>query len=515
MCALLACAWSSAGFVGADEKPRATASRALFFDDSHVAELKHLTRTMHQPQKRGAVLKPERGLREKWLQIRSAPMWIEAEGLYRMAFLSLSGSQADTLWATSRDGLKWQRPIKDEPGAASTNKVVVRDPLPKFAEPSNIVFDPDDKDPTRGYKALVGAEGRLPAVSEDGSSFRLISDRVINSSDESQLLYDRQRRRFVATLKHFNPFGRAVGLSTSEDFATWTTPRLIFGADEEDQLRAHDVINARIKDPAYAPVLMDPEPPVSKSPRTALATWSADVYNMAVFPYEDLWIGLPAIFYRTGLDANKTNTDGFHEIQLAYSHDLANWKRAGDRRPFIGPSPTAPGVFDRTQLLPTSQPISRGDELWFYYTGMKWRDSQYELNRDRSPRPRSEWRPEEIADFDEGSGAVCLAVLRRDGFVSLDAGKTEGYLLTKPIKIEANTLYLNAAAADGLCAVAVLENGEPVAGFGVNDCLPIKTDAVQAAIGWRAAELRQLHGKTVQFKITLRSASLYAFWIGD
>ena len=94
-------------------------------------------------------------------------------------------------------------------------------------------------------------------------------------------------------------------------------------------------------------------------PTGGLVTWTCDIYNMAVFPYEGVYIGMPAIFYRTGHDARGTNNDGFHQIQLAMSPDGVHWQRLGDREPFIGPSPMGKrvGVFDRMQLLPGSRPI--------------------------------------------------------------------------------------------------------------------------------------------------------------
>jgi len=109
---------------------------------------------------------------------------------------------------------------------------------------------------------------------------------------------------------------------------------------------------------------------------------------MPIFRYEDLYIGLPAIFYRTA----DQDGDGFHHVQLICSRDMRDWKRLGDRRAFIGPSPVDSGAYDLTRILPPSRPILRGDELWFYYTGIKY----------RCP-------PEGARDL----GAVCLAALRR------------------------------------------------------------------------------------------------------
>ena len=66
-----------------------------------------------------------------------------------------------------------------------------------------------------------------------------------------------------------------------------------------------------------------------------------------------------------------------------------------------------------------SSPLERGNELWFYYTGVR----QYAFITS-SEDPGYE-------DYTPDAGAVCLAVLRRDGFISLDAAEKEGTLLTK------------------------------------------------------------------------------------
>ena len=63
-----------------------------------------------------------------------------------------------------------------------------------------------------------------------------------------------------------------------------------------------------------------------------------------------------------------------------------------------------------------TNPVVRDDELWFYYTGLKWRDDPYALNADASRRDPQSLSPAERADQAEGWGAICLAVLRRDGY---------------------------------------------------------------------------------------------------
>ena len=67
--------------------------------------------------------------------------------------------------------------------------------------------------------------------------------------------------------------------------------------------------------------------------------YNADIYNLGIFRYEGLYVGLPAVFHATGKLPSGENQDGFHLIQLMCSRDLKTWQRLGDRKAFIGPSP--------------------------------------------------------------------------------------------------------------------------------------------------------------------------------
>jgi hypothetical protein len=143
------------------------------------------------------------------------------------------------------------------------------------------------------------------------------------------------------------------------------------------------------------------------------------------------------------------------------------------------------------QILPPSAPIMRGEEMWFYYTGIKYRS----LPKERDPA----W------------GAVCLAILRRDGFVSLDAGNTPGVLTSKPFRVEGGRLHVNVEARAGTLAVEVLdEEGTPVA-----ESEPIVGDHPRKTVEWKRGGLEHLNGQTIRFRFTLRNASLYSYWLSD
>jgi hypothetical protein len=211
-----------------------------------------------------------------------------------------------------------------------------------------------------------------------------------------------------------------------------------------------------------------------------------DVYNMGLFRYEGLYIGTPAMFHSND---NRWNKEGFHLIQLVCSRDLKTFKRLGNRKTFIGPSPVGQGAYDLTQLLGPSAPVIRGDELWFYYTGIKYRNP-----------PK---------DADPNVGAICLAVLRRDGFISLDADANNGMILTKPFTVAAGTLLVNVDAPTGELRVEVLDaEGQIVA-----QSEPLTGDLLREQVKWAKGDIADLEGQTASLRFTLRNGQFYSYWL--
>ena len=88
--------------------------------------------------------------------------------------------------------------------------------------------------------------------------------------------------------------------------------------------------------------------------------------------------------------------------------------------------------------------------------------------------------------FQHGEGAIGLATLRKDGFVSLDAGSTGGAVTTRLLLGLEGELRLNANAGGGEIRVEVLDGeGRVLPGYGREDCLPMTEDSVDFAIRWR------------------------------
>ena len=463
--------------------------RQLFLDDVCLAQVENLTRTMHQPIKRGAVIVPDQPW-EVSLQTRCTPAWDPQQGIYRIWLITSTNvpGVAGTSYAESRDGVHWTKPMlrqREINGSLENNliSVVPGDEWPANAI-ENVVYDRDDPDQRRRFKGFYGAINRRPMVSADGIHWNLLDAAELPSQDESNLGYDHRNRLFIATLKRRGPFGRAHGIWTSRDFVHWTDSGVLFHADATDQQLGHENIKARRADSRLQIQghLWD----IRDTYKGHTAEHKVDVYNLGLFRYEDLYIGTPAMFHSND---NRWNSDGFHLIQLVCSRDLKTFHRLGNRGTFIGPSPMGQGAYDLTQLISPSAPLIREDELWFYYTGIRYRTAP----KDGPPN----------------AGAVCLAVLRRDGFVSLDAGEREGTVVTQPCRLPGCQLFVNVDAPQGELLVEVLDE----AGGVLARSQPLSGNLLRKPVRWKEGDLTRLTERTVTFRFTLRNGQFYSYWI--
>jgi hypothetical protein len=439
-------------------------TRQLFLDDHGIEEMAHLERTMHRPVKHGAVIRSTKS--GQAIQTRAAPMWDVDEKKFKLWVLGID----QTFW-TSMDGLHWT------PGATPNRRTDLA------------VYDPADPDPSRRFKAALPNEGF--AISPDGVTWTKTETPMIPSSDESNLSYDPNHGRFIHTVKRGGKYGRSVAVATSTDFEKWDDLGVVFQTDKVDQELGRKNIEERLADKTLQqPFEVDPK------------AYNVDIYNMGTFHYEGLYLGMPALYHSTGPVPNYPNTDGFHLVQLVMSRDLKDWKRLGNRQPFIGPSRRDSGAYDLTQILPPSAPVVRGDELWFYYTGLKYRASFNYVGE----FPNGEYVPKEGLEGD--AGAICLAVLRRDGFISLDAGEKEGRITTKRFRLSGTKLFVNANARRGRLIVEVLDEESKV----IARSVPIEADAPHAEVMWATGGLEALKSGDANLRFTLSDASLYSYW---
>ena len=469
--------------------------RQLFLDDVDVAQIENLQKTMYQPDKKGAVVRPDL-VRGGSLQTRTAPIWDPTEKVWKIWACGIAAEAArgdvefwHPSYYESQDGVHWSAPAvrqMEHDDLSGINLIFFPTGDGRTGEDICVTYDPRDPEPARRYKGWTYDRRRnclVPGASPDGITWTPLNTPSIPSFDEFNLSYDHEAALFIAAVKVNGPNGRSHALTTSNDFEHWTEPKLVFHADELAQTLARQVIAQRLANPML-------QQPVSNHPEEH----AVDVYNFAISRYESRYIGFASMFYHTGRAWEDRNHDGFHHVQLASSRDMRHWQRLGERKPFIGSSTLGAGAYDTMQILGPSYPIIRDDELWFYYSGLKHR-----------------WLPE---NPDPDRSAICLATLRRDGFVSLDADEEGGMVTTQPFHWEGERLYLNADARKGEIACEILDStGQPLAGFSRQDCLSIAGDNVRLAVNWqRQGGMPVPSVGPIRLRISLRNARLYSYW---
>jgi hypothetical protein len=126
-----------------------------------------------------------------------------------------------------------------------------------------------------------------------------------------------------------------------------------------------------------------------------------------------------------------------------------------------------------------------GDQLYFYVSG-------------RAGVPGT---------TDSGVSSTGLAIIRRDGFASMDGA---GTLTTRTVKFTGSHLFVNVAGE--VCAEVLDKNGQAIAPFTLANCTAVNQDTTHKEIRW-TSDLSALAGKPVKFRFHLRRGSLYAFWV--
>ena len=446
------------------DSPDLAGQRHLFVDDYVVEEARDVRRVMNRPVKYAGnpVIRPAYPI-DHGINIYGTLMHDAEMGLYRMWYQGYGGPVPNyACYATSRDGVYWEKPELGivEMGGDRENNVVL-----EHACVPNVIRDSRDGDPGRLYKMLFWDRPATPrgtasvsvAFSPDGIRWtKYEGNPVLLGTHDTHTLFgwDESYGKYVAYIRPRVPMGkgitRVVGRSVSDDFVDWTEPEVVLAPDDDD-------------------------PP------------GLEFYGMPVFKYEGLYLGLPWA-YHTHPEESYPRMAGSADVQLASSRDGIKWERVGDREPFIPLGP--PGSVDQGMVYCANQPLAMGDELWFYYGGFD--------NDHAHPLPSSN---------------ICLAKLRLDGFVSMDADAREGTVVTRAFRCGGGELVINASARGGTVSVAVLdEQGVEVDGYRAVDCALFDGDSVRHRVTWREnVSLGGVKRSVVRLKFYLRNAKLYSF----
>ena len=176
--------------------------------------------------------------------------------------------------------------------------------------------------------------------------------------------------------------------------------------------------------------------------------------------------------------------DETRRVDLGVSRDGINWQFFAHEQWYAEPPEGSEEVVSMYGL------IRRGDDIWQYIDeGGAHGDTK---GRDK---PR----------------VYARVVQRLDGFVSLDAGKTSGMFVTRPIVFDGSKLVLNVAAAGKVLVEIQDGKGKVIKGFSIADCKGVQIDAIRHVVSWKGgSDLSKLSGKKVRLKFKMENAKLYA-----
>lgn len=450
----------------------------LFVDDYLVSAKDKVVRTYHAFEKHlsNPLIKADKPWEGNNVYVYGTVLPNESEPGYRMWYHALPEREGDDayrlLYATSRDGLAWDKPdlgIVDYKGSKQNNIFIRRGSRDHIL---SIIHTPWEKDPAHRY-LMINFDGDVPdkqngymaGWSADGIHWTNASDKVVFSKggDVGQFLYDFHKHEYVGYVKNgANVSGmrrRAVGRIASKDPVKWPDPSLVIAPDTFDD-------------------------------RWAKGIQRTSFYGLSAFAYESMYVGFLWVFRAT--DETEGYFDGPIFCEMVTSRDGVNWLRQEpDRKPVLDIGPA--GTWDRGMVFSATQPIVVNDKLWLYYGGVDG------LHAGREP-----WH-----------GGIGLATLRKDGFASLDAKDDEAFVTTKRLAGARGPLHVNCSATGGELRVEVLNaDGKVVPGYSREDCNAVTGDSIDEVVTWK--QRKELPaGSSIRLRFLLRKASLYSFMAGE
>lgn len=476
----------------------------LFIDDAIASKTENIVFTANPARLAERVIGNIQGAFRKHLNVLE-----DENGLLRMYF----GVKDDYLAVmTSRDGVHWEKPAINAGATPEMQNIVI----PESTGMGMVFIDPNGPSEQR-WKFISGYEGRgvYLYTSPDGWRFKRSRTAVLpfRSGSQSNIFYDDQRQLYVGY--HRSDYGTTLGGKTQREFIRTETGDIarpwpfkpLTQAEVESASRVKRLHNLNpwyLDNGPLTPGGFGIEYPTAFAPDDAIDPEGADIYVPKAMKYPwapDTYVAFPLLYLhyeeegpavrRILGEKQRERGSGPIETQLAVSRDGIRWKRY-PRPAYVGIGTHAGDPIHQVYLAQGM--IRRGDEVWQYYFGEEAYHSSWKQNLKR---------------------AVYRVVQRLDGFVSADSPYgLDGLIVTKPLIFEGNRLMLNIDTdAAGYAQAGLLdENGRPITGFGMDDCIYINGDYTQAEVEWlgKGKDVSPLQEKPVRLVLRMRGSKLYA-----
>ena len=397
------------------------------------------------------------------------------KGIYRLWYETYQvAGQADEYaqicYAESEDGLTWKKPnlaLFEHQGTTNNNLVY------KHGHGATIFIDPAAK-PGERYKMIhldrvppQLINGKLldafvfGAVSPDGIHWQRLPEPLLKHTSDTQSVaaYDVVTGKYVAYLRGWDPQtqagygGRRVVVRTeSSTFGNFPEPEIVLALGPEN-------------------------PPDEDIYTSAYQQWPGA---------KQAHIMIPAIYHRASDRV---------DLQLALSHDGVRW-HFPQGQPFICDG--APGSGYEGAIYAGCGTVKIANGMWAFPV------SRYGRSHNMDFQPSKE-HPRE--------GSIWLAMLREDGFITLDA-ESDGEFWTQPAAFDGSRLLINCWGLTGARVAIELTDvqGKPFEGYSLADCDGLYGEHLWSPITWRGkSSVAAFRGKLVRIRFSLRRVRLYAF----
>jgi hypothetical protein len=495
-------------------------SRLELMVDDHLIErlIGSAQFRLHHPEPREVVgaIEEERGDIYRYMTL------LRDGDLYRMYYALLkvengraSRTQQRLCLAQSRDGVHWEKPSLGlfEYERSSDNNIVwigdeaTRPQIHRFAP---FVDTHPDCLPEQRYKALAAAppigkhgpkgEGLLAMASPDGVRWSMLQAEPVMTAgpgwgqfdSHNVAFYDAERgqyrlyRREVFTEGPLNVF-RDILTSTSADFLHWDPPRrLSYPGAVPEQMYTNGIL----------PYFRAPHLFVGFPVRYVERRWSEAIADLPEVQRRKALIrqsGAEPVATEATEAGGQRGGTALTDTLFMSSRDGVTFKRWNE-------------AFIRPGLRPQNN--------WFYGDNfLSWGILTTPSHIDGAPDELSFYVSE--AERREGKSNLCRRhTLRMDGFVSIHTGADGGELWTRPLIFSGRELVVNfsASAAGGVRIEIRDEQGWPLPGFSLDDCVELLGDDLERTVRWKEDKnLSALTGRPVRLRFQMADADLYAF----
>ncbi|MBC8288776.1 MAG: hypothetical protein H8E37_00510, partial [Planctomycetes bacterium] len=288
------------------------------------------------------------------------------------------------------------------------------------------------------------------------------------------VIRDERRQQYVLYYRTVVDRRRSISMTTSPDLLDWSEPvPLEYPGSPPQQMYTNQIL------PYYrAPHLR------FGFPTRYVARKMTD--QLRSLPPRELRTELTAAYARVGSDL----TDGL----FMSSRDGIRFRRWDEA--FLRPGPQSGDLNSRWTygdnyqsygLFETKSSIEGApNEISMLFSEGYWRDGKSRLRR---------------------------YTIRLDGFVSVRTPYSGGEVLTKPLIFRGETLNLNyGTSAAGSVRIEIQdEQGKPLQGFTLDDCVELIGDRVDQPVTWKGGDLSKLTGQPVRLRFVLHDADVYSW----